>query len=109
MGQVAVTNLDPPAGLDTPRLRQAINSQLPNDILIRTMEESPDFNVRKAVRKRYRYLVWADKDRPVFYRHYMYHFYRDLDLGRMKAACEAFVGTFDFEAFKGQTDERENT
>jgi tRNA pseudouridine38-40 synthase len=108
LGQVAGTNLE--TTLDVEKLRRAINSRLPEDILIREMQEVPlEFDVRTAVRKRYRYLIWASKDRPVFHRHYVYHFYRDLDLGRMKAACAAFLGMHDFEAFKGQTDERDNT
>jgi tRNA pseudouridine38-40 synthase len=107
-GQVAVTQLDTP--LDPERLRRAINSRLPADILIRTLEEvGPEFNVWRAVRKRYRYLLWCDPDRPVFYRHYTYHFYRPLDLPAMQAACQAFVGEHDFTAFKGKTDERENS
>lgn len=108
LGQVAAVNLD--TDLDTERLRRAINSRLPHDILIRTMEEvPPDFDVRTAIKKRYRYLLWAHPDRPVFYRHYIYHFYRDLDLPSMQAACAHFVGTHDFESFKGQSDDRENT
>lgn len=108
LGQVAAMNVE--TLLETEKLRRAINSRLPEDILIRKMEEVPEnFDVRTAVRKRYRFLIWAAKDRPVFYRHYVYHFYRDLDLARMQAACAAFLGEHDFEAFKGQADERDNT
>jgi tRNA pseudouridine38-40 synthase len=108
MGQVAAMNVE--TTLDAETLRRAINSRLPHDILLRTLEEVPaEFDVRRAVRKRYRYLLWSDKDRPVFYRHYVYHFYRELNVPRMKEACAAFVGEHDFEAFKGQSDERENT
>jgi tRNA pseudouridine38-40 synthase len=108
LGQVAAMNVE--TALDVERLRRAINSRLPEDIMIRKLEEVPEgFDVRTAVRKRYRYLIWADKDRPIFYRQYVYHFYRPVDLGRMQEACAAFVGTHDFEAFKGQADERDNT
>lgn len=108
LGQVAAVNLE--TDLDTERLRRAINSRLPHDILIRTMEEVPaDFDVRRALRKRYRYLVWAHPDRPVFYRHYIYHFYRELNLEHMQAACGHFIGTHDFESFKGHLDQREST
>jgi tRNA pseudouridine38-40 synthase len=108
MGQVAAVNVE--TTLEGERLRQAINSRLPHDILIRTMEEVPlEFDVRRAVRKRYRYLIWADVDRPVFYRYFAYHFYRPLDISRMREACQAFVGEHDFEAFKGQLDQRDNT
>lgn len=108
MGQVAAMNVE--TNLDADTLRRAINSRLPHDILIRTLEEvSMDFDVRTARHKRYRYVIWADRDRPVFYRHYVYHFYRPLDINRMQAACAHFLGTHDFESFKGQLDERENT
>ncbi|MGN6368778.1 MAG: tRNA pseudouridine(38-40) synthase TruA [Phycisphaerae bacterium] len=108
LGQVAAMNAD--THIDTPRLRKAINSRLPPDILIRTMEEVPlDFDIRTAKHKRYRYLIWNDQDRPLFYRHYVYHFYRSLDLPAMQEACTHFLGTHDFNAFKGKSDERENT
>ena len=108
LGQVAAMNVE--TNLDVERLRRAINSRLPEDILIRKLEEVPaTFDVRTAVRKRYRFLIWSDQDRPLFYRHYVYHFYRPLDLAGMRAACAHFVGTHDFEAFKGQADERDNT
>jgi tRNA pseudouridine38-40 synthase len=108
LGQVAAMNAE--TALDVERLRRAINSRLPEDILIRQMEEvSADFDVRRTVKKRYRYLIWADKDRPVFQRHFVYHFYRSLDIPAMQQACAHFIGTHDFEAFKGRLDERENT
>ena len=108
MGQVAAMNIN--SRLDAHRLRKAINSCLPPDILIRTLEEvSPDFDVRTAKHKRYRYLIWASEDRPVFYRHYVYHFYRPLNLPAMQAACSHYVGEHDFNAFKGRTDDRDNT
>jgi tRNA pseudouridine38-40 synthase len=108
MGQVAAMNCE--TDLDTERLRRAINSRLPHDVLIRKLEEVPlEFDVRTAVRKRYRYLMWADVDRPVFYRFFAYHFYRPIDISRMQEACKAFVGEHDFEAFKGQLDLRDNT
>src|SRR5437868_3562454 len=46
-GQVAAANLE--TSLDTEKLRCAINSRLPDDILIRSLEEVPlDFDVRTA-------------------------------------------------------------
>jgi tRNA pseudouridine38-40 synthase len=108
LGQVAAMNAD--THLDPHRLRKAINSRLPPDILIRQMEEVPlDFDIRTAKHKRYRYLIWNHPDRPLFYRHYVYHFYRSLDLPAMQEACTYFLGTHDFNAFKGKSDDRENT
>jgi tRNA pseudouridine38-40 synthase len=108
LGQVAAMNAA--TTLDVARLRKAINSRLPPDILIRDMEEVPaDFDVRSTKHKRYRYLIWADSDRPVFYRHYVYHYYRPLNIELMQAAASHFVGTHDFLAFRGRTDKRMNT
>ena len=108
LGQVAAMNAE--TSLDVERLRKAINSRLPKDILVRELVEAgADFDVRRAVRKRYRYLIWADKDRPILQRSFVYHYYRDLDIGRMQAACKDFVGTHDFEAFRGHSEPRDNT
>jgi len=107
-GQVAVLRAD--TTLDAERLRRAINSRLPEDILIRDMAEvSENFNIRRAKHKRYRYLIWADRDRPLFFRHFTYHFYKDLDIQRMQDACRHFVGQHDFNAFKGVKDKRDFT
>jgi tRNA pseudouridine38-40 synthase len=108
-GQVAAMNSETP--LEVEVLRRAINSRLPKDILIREMEEvGLGFDVRTAKRKRYRYVIWADSDRPVFERRYAYHYYRPLDLEAMQAACAQFVGEHDFEAFRGQSpDVKDNT
>ncbi|MCL2647860.1 MAG: tRNA pseudouridine(38-40) synthase TruA [Phycisphaerales bacterium] len=107
-GQVGAMNVE--THLDTERLRKAINSRLPNDILIRQMEEVDlGFDVRTAKRKRYQYCIWSDQDRPVFQRQWAYHYYRRLDIEAMQAACKLFEGEHDFEAFRGQADERENT
>lgn len=107
-GQVA--DLMAETHLDPNRLRRAINSRLPDDIIIREMELAPEtFNVRRAVSKRYRYMIWASQDRPLFNRHFMYHYYKRLDIESMQAACARFVGTHDFESFRGVTDERLTT
>lgn len=107
-GQVAEMEAD--THLEPHRLRRAINSRLPEDVVIREMEYSPEgFNLRAAVRKRYRYLIWSHMDRPIFYRHYVYHYWHKTNLQRMQAACQHFEGTFDFSAFKGRQDERENS
>ncbi len=107
-GQVAEMTAD--TDLEPERLRMAINSRLPSDILIRTVEPADaNFNIRRAKSKRYRYLVWADRDRPVFYRHYVYHHWRTLDMPVMQEACKLYEGTHDFVAFRGRKDDRQTT
>ena len=108
LGQVAV--MQSTTYLEPEVLRRAINSRLPADILIRTLDIAPThFDVFMPVSKRYRFLIWNDRDRPVMNRQYVYHYYQPLDLAAMQAACERFVGTFDYEAFRGRTDDRDNT
>jgi len=47
--------------LETGETAAGDHSRLPEDILIRKMEECRKFDVRTARRKRYRYLIWAAK------------------------------------------------
>ncbi len=108
MGQVA--QMDITTHIEPGRLRLAINSRLPADILIRKLEPvEPAFDVSRAVKKRYRYLIWADRDRPVFHRYFVYHFWPRLNLGTMRESCKLFVGTHDFAAFQGRGDDRQTT
>jgi tRNA pseudouridine38-40 synthase len=96
--------------LDPLRMRRAINSRLPGDILVRDITPQPlGFDVHPARRKRYRYLIWNSPDRPMFNRAYCYHYYRPLDIARMQAACRHFEGTHDYIAFRGCQDHRPNT
>ena len=107
-GQIAVMTVN--THLDAQRLRLAINSRLPADILIREIEPVDDsFNIRSARTKRYRYLIWADRDRPIFYRHYVYHHYRHLEMPVMQEACRLYEGKHDFIAFRGRKDDRQTT
>jgi tRNA pseudouridine38-40 synthase len=99
-GQVAT--LETEKDFDPQRLRLAINSQLPPDVMIRRIEEvDARFDVRAAVRKRYRYFIWTGRERPLFQRHYVYHYRAPFDLGRMREACRHFEGRRDFAALQG--------
>ena len=97
-GQVA--QMDTECRLAPQRMRLAINSRLPPDILIRELVPAPsDFDVARAWRKRYRYLIWCDRERPLFYRHFVYHHWRKVDLAAMGDACRRLEGEHDFAAF----------
>jgi len=114
-GQVAQMDAETHIGQDPAkggpdRLRMAINSRMPSDALITELQPvEMAFDASAAVRKRYRYQIWAAPDRPVFNRQFMYHYYQPLHLAPMAEACRHFVGTQDFIAFRGSGDERENT
>ena len=107
-GQVAVFRADIQIPID--RFRMAVNSRLPHDVLIRRIEPVADhFDVTRARCKRYRYVIWQSKDRPIFNRQYMYHYWQDVSIEAMRAGCRYFVGRHDFAAFRGGEDERQTT
>jgi tRNA pseudouridine38-40 synthase len=107
-GQVALIQID--TQMEPERLRRAINSRLPEDVLIVSLEIAPEgFDVRWANRKRYRYLIWSGPERTIFYRNYVYQYYHKLQLEPMQAACKLFEGTHDFEAFRGRNKDDKPT
>ncbi len=82
------------------RLRHAIGSRLPEDLDVRAVSEvGSDFHAtRMATSKLYRYRVFNSQARPVTRaaQRYAYHFWEPLDVDRMRAAAERFVGEMDF-------------
>ncbi len=69
-------------------LRRAMNSRLPGDIAIRSATEVPlDFHAsRSAVRKTYRYRIYVAPQRPVELCGQVYHYWRAIDVERMRRA-----------------------
>ncbi len=107
-GQVGLLEVD--TYLEPERMRKGINSRLPEDVLITKIEEvGPEFNLRNTKSKRYRYMICAGRDRTIFYRHYVYHYYHKIALRPMREACQRFLGTHDFISFRGNLDERQST
>ncbi|GJQ28830.1 MAG: tRNA pseudouridine synthase A [Phycisphaerae bacterium] len=93
-------------GLD--RLLRAINSRLPDDILVTSVDvTSPDFDpIRGASSKAYSYTLHVSPPpphgpglRPLRDRRYVHHVWEPLDLHAMQAAASHFVGEHDFAAF----------
>lgn len=79
----------------------ALNSLLPNDIVVLEAEHVADqFHARfDAIKKEYRYKLSTQKMIDVFKRDYTYHFPYKLDLDSMKQACLHLCGTHDFTSF----------
>ena len=80
-----------------------LNSYLPEDIAVISMEEAADrFHSRyAATAKTYRYQIHTGTIPDVFERRYEYHYAEPLDIDRMKQAAGYLVGTHDFKAFCG--------
>jgi tRNA pseudouridine38-40 synthase len=98
-GQVAHADLA--TRMDAAALQRALNARLPPDIRILAASRTrPAFHARRsAVGKEYRYFIWNDVVLPPVKRLYAAHVYGPLDVSRMQAAAEHFVGTHDFAAF----------
>jgi tRNA pseudouridine38-40 synthase len=98
-----VVNFHTASTVDPERLRRAANSRLPDDILVRHIEEAGEcFNARfQAVAKHYRYALWADDDKPPPEEtRFVHHWYRPLEVQPMIEAARHLVGTHDFKSFE---------
>jgi tRNA pseudouridine38-40 synthase len=92
-------------------LRRAINSALPDDITVRSIEPvTADFNaVTWTTTKRYQYAIWNQPDRPTFFPDLAWHRWQSLDHHAMRAAAARLVGEHDFASFARPGHGRENT
>ena len=99
-GQVASINI--PRSFDTDELQRALNSLLPNDIVIRDLAPAPDnFDPRHDARSRlYEYRVLNRKIASAFEYRYSWLVRDELDLAAMNASAQIFVGEHDFAAFR---------
>ena len=93
------------------KLLTGMNSKLPEDVLVRSVEEAPEgFHATyDAKGKRYRYQLHNDRRRPLFDRKYVWHVPQPLDVEAMHSAGQALVGKHDFESFQSAGSEREST
>ncbi len=82
-------------------LRQAVNSRLPEDILIRGIEPVPEsFDaITSTISKRYQYFIWNHADRPVFFADLAWHRWQPLAIEPMQLAARRFEGEHDFTSF----------
>lgn len=80
--------------------KRALNSLLPDDVLIVEIEKvSDDFHARyDATRKEYRYYINLN-EYNIFDRNYVLQINESLDIELMKEAAKHFIGTHDFTSF----------
>lgn len=88
--------------IPAPKFKKALNSFLPEDIVIVKSEEVDiSFHSRfHSIGKKYVYTILTGEQRPAIGRNYAYYFHRQLDIEKMKSACKYFLGMHDFSAFK---------
>jgi len=83
-------------------IQKALNSMLPADIVIKTVEEADEgFHARRdAKSKVYEYRILNRGIRSAFDREYAWHVPQRLDLKMMKKATKALLGEHDFSSFR---------
>jgi len=93
------------------KLLTGMNAKLPEDVLVRSVEEAPDgFHATyNSIGKRYRYQLHNDRRRPLFDRPYVWQIPQPLNVEAMHRAAQALVGTHDFVSFQSVGSEREST
>ncbi len=107
----AFTTTDDRRGPADERLAEAINSKLPDDVLIRqAVRTTNDFDpIADCIAKGYSYTYHVGRARPVWDRPYVAHVREALDAEPMIEAARALVGRHDFAAFAAAGHGREST
>lgn len=109
LGQVA--NFVCETGITPGEFHKGLNSLLPDDIVIRNVEEaSPQFHARfDAVSKRYRYHIRNHPVPSAIQRFHTWWIRSSLDLSAMETGMTHLVGEHDFKAFEGAGSPRSST
>jgi tRNA pseudouridine38-40 synthase len=99
-GQVVHVDL-PPIPYDAPGLARALNRQLaPEVVVLRAEAVGDDFDARRSATGRtYRYLVWNAPEPDPLFATVCWHVHGALDLGTMRTAADALLGSHDFRSF----------
>jgi tRNA pseudouridine38-40 synthase len=84
------------------KFREALNSKLPEDIVILQSEEvNMDFHSRySCIGKQYSYTILNRVQPSALERNYVYHYKRPLNYEAMILASSFFIGKHDFSAFR---------
>ncbi len=95
--------------LQPEKLRRLINDELPPDInILRISRAEPRFHARHhAVARSYLYQI--SRRRTAFGKRLVWWIKDELDVGRMRAAAELFVGMKDWQSFTDDDPEEKST
>jgi tRNA pseudouridine38-40 synthase len=93
------------------QLVRAANSLLPRDIRILSAGKVPqDFHARKsAISKTYRYQIYRGGILPPHLLRECFHFPYPIDISKMKAAADLFLGEHDFASYAKSNSAPANT
>ncbi len=97
-----VANFKTNSTIPPEKFKDALNTKLPIDIVVKWSEEVHlDFHARYDCKgKTYKYTILNEEVRSPLMRNYTYLVKDNLDIKSMEEACKYFIGKHDFEAFK---------
>ena len=106
-----VANFFTASAIPTDRLPYALNTRLPEDIVVTgAMDVHDGFNaIGSCVRKEYTYLIYNSRIRDPFYVNRAWFYPKHLDEQVMRLAARQFVGTHDFAAVRSVGTPVKNT
>lgn len=108
--QSQVANFKCETDKSTEEIKDYLNHYLPQDILVKSIEEVPErFHSRlNAVSKTYEYTIATEKP-DVFMRKYVYFENTRPDIEKMKEVSQMFLGTHDFLGFSSVGKTKKST
>lgn len=100
--RVYVANFRTDSAIPVDRLPYALNTHLPNDIVVFDAKIVPDsFNaIGSCVKKEYTYQIYNSRIRDPFYVNRAWFYPKHLDERILQEAASQFVGTHDFSAVR---------
>ena len=109
--EVYIANFHTTSAIPCERLPLAVNSRLPDDIVVtRASEVPPDFNaIGSCLRKEYTYRIFNSRIRDAFLVNRVWFYPKYLDEAMMQKAASFFVGTHDFAAVRSVGTETRTT
>lgn len=108
---IYIANFRTDSKIPTDRLPLALNSRLPDDIVVERAAEVPaEFNaIGSCVKKEYTYRIFNSRIRNAFYVDRVFFYPVPLDEAVMNRAAAQFVGTHDFAAVQSVGTEVKST
>ncbi|MDP3790826.1 MAG: tRNA pseudouridine(38-40) synthase TruA [Candidatus Omnitrophota bacterium] len=106
-----VANFRTNSKLPINKIKAALNSALPDDILVNSIEQvSSGFDAQRCAKsKHYRYTVTTSHFVDPFIRHFVARFSYPLNISRMRRSAATLVGRHDFKAFQASGSKEKNT
>lgn len=109
--RVYIANFHTSSAIPCERLPLAVNTRLPEDIVVTKATEVPEqFNaIGSCIQKEYTYQIYNSRIRDPFYVNRVWFYPKHLDESVMAAAAHQFVGTHDFAAVRSVGTETRTT